>query len=194
MNPQTRAILQSLIPDTEVHSAVLGKDIMETVWNDMKKTQLPSWITPAPHDWGTPKRGKLSADNWRVVCTIHLPITLIWLWKNEAGRKGQLLENFMDLVTAVRLANMRVSSPGQVEAYDKHIFRYVQGIQTLFPQHPLRPIHHGALHIGDILLRFGPVHSYRASHYERHIGFLHRVNLNNKVGMYVVHHSHSLAY
>jgi hypothetical protein len=124
---------------------------MEAIWRDMKKTQLPSWITPASSNWGTAKRGKLSADNWRVVCTIHLPITLIWIWKNEARRKHQLLENFMDLMTAVHLANMHVSFPGQVEGYDKHIFRYVQGIQTLFPHHSLRPIHHGALHIGDVL-------------------------------------------
>jgi hypothetical protein len=155
---------------------------MELVWSDMKKTQLPSWISPAPHNWGTPARGKLSADNWRVVCTIHLPITLIWLWRDEDGRKRELLGNFMDLVTAVRLANMRVSSPGQVDAYEKSIFRYARGIQTLFPQHPLRPIHHGALHIGDVLRRFGPVHSHGAAHYERHIGFLRQININNKVG------------
>jgi hypothetical protein len=148
----------------------------------MKKTQLPSWISPAPHDWGTPSRGKLSADNWRVICTIHLPITLIWLWRDVDGRKRQLLENFMDLVTAVRLANMRITSPGQADAYDETIFRYVQGIQTLFPQYPIRPIHHGALHIGDVLRRFGPVHSHGASHYERHIGFLRRINTNHKVG------------
>jgi hypothetical protein len=57
-----------------------------------------------------------------VICTIHLPITLIWLWKEETGRKKDLLENFMDLVSAVRIANMRVSSLEQVSAYNHHIF------------------------------------------------------------------------
>jgi hypothetical protein len=108
-NPHMVVFLRSLIPakeNDETHSAVLGKDVLEVVWSDMKKAQLPSWISPAPHNWGTPTRGKLSADNWRVVCTIHLPITLIWLWRDETGRKRQLLENFMDLVTAVRLASI----------------------------------------------------------------------------------------
>jgi hypothetical protein len=75
---------------------------------------------------------KTTAVKWRVVCTIHLPITLIWLWRDEDGRKRQLLEIFMDLVPAVRLANMRVvSSPGQADEYDEKIFHYIQGIQTL---------------------------------------------------------------
>jgi hypothetical protein len=177
----------SAIPEeikNRLHSSVLGKDVMEAVWKDMKKTLLPSWISPVPHDWGTTKRGKLSADNWRVVCTIHLPVTLIWLWKDETGRKRELLENFMDLVTAVRLANMRLSSSDQADAYDKHILRYVQALPSLFPHKSLRPNHHAALHIGDGLRWFGPVHAHSASHYERHISFLHRININNKVGEY----------
>ena len=178
----------SFIPDKikgRIHSAVLGKDVMEAVWNNMKTALLPSWISPAPHNWGTTKRGKLSADNWRVVCTIHLVVTLIWLWRDETGRKRQLLENFMDLVTAVRLANMWLSSPDQPDAYDEHIFRYVQALPSLFPHRSLRPVHHAALHIGDGLQRFGPVHSHTASHYERHIAFLHRITINNKVGEYM---------
>ena len=76
---------------------VLGATIMEAVWSDMRSTQLPTWITAAPYDWGTPERGKLSADQWRVICTIHLVITLIRLWGNETGHKQDLLQNFMDL-------------------------------------------------------------------------------------------------
>lgn len=182
-----REKLCSFVPvdKNEVQPAVLGRDIMETVWNDMKKSLLPSWISPAPHNWGTKTRGKLSADNWRVVCTIHLPITLIWLWRGETERKKQLLENFMELVTAVRIANMRVSSPSQADAYDRHIFLYVRALPSLFPHHPLRPIHHAALHVGDGIRRFGPIHAHNASHYERHISFLHQININNQVGEYL---------
>jgi hypothetical protein len=66
-------------------SAILGKDVMTAVWEDMARTQLPSWVTDVPHNWGTATRGKLSANNWRVICTMHLPITLIRLWgSNDA--------------------------------------------------------------------------------------------------------------
>lgn len=155
---------------------------MEAIWADMASTQLPSWIGSPPRDWGTASRGKLSADQWRVICTIHLPITLIRLWENETGRKKDLLRNFMDLVTAVRIANMRVSSSDQIKAYNEAIVRYVMGLQALYPHIKLRPSHHGALHIGDILDLFGPVHSHSAPFFERYINFLHRVNTNKKLG------------
>jgi len=95
---------------------------MAHVWRDMSQCRLPSWLSPAPPNWGTTTRGKLSADNWKMVGTIHLPVTLIWIWRNKQGRKRELLDNFMDLVTAVRLSNMRVASAEQIDAYDHHIF------------------------------------------------------------------------
>ncbi|KAF9455301.1 hypothetical protein BDZ94DRAFT_1327649 [Collybia nuda] len=162
--------------------AVLGIDIMEAVWADMKNTQLPSWIGTVPHNWGTAARGKLSADNWRVICTIHLPITLIRLWAQETGRRRDILENFMDLVAAVRIANMRVSSQNQIIAYNQAMERYVAGLQRLYPNFKLKPTHHVSLHIGDILKLFGPVHSHSAPFFERYINFLHRINTNQKLG------------
>jgi hypothetical protein len=148
----------------------------------MAHTRLPSWISPVPRDWGTATRGKPSAEQWRVIFTIHLTITLIRLWCNDTDRKQDLLSNFMDLVSAVSLANMLFSSKDQIQAYRNHIFRYISGLKNLFPHQHLKPIHHAALHIGDILQLFGPVHSHSAPFYERHIKFLHSININLKPG------------
>ncbi|RXW15897.1 hypothetical protein EST38_g9952 [Candolleomyces aberdarensis] len=145
--------------------AFLGKDVMTAIWEDMDRTRLPNWITPVPRDWGTIRRGKLSADNWRIICCIHLPITLIRLFGSAEGRRRALLDNFMRLVSAARIATMRRSSQAQVDAYNSHILA-----------------HHAALHIGDILARFGPKHSHDSPHYERYIRFFHRMNTNNKIG------------
>lgn len=176
--------LTSYLPAEISNRAVLGRDVMEAVWKDMESAQLPSWIGSAPARWGTTERGKLSADQWRTICTIHLPITLICLWGQENGRKQELLHNFMELVSAVRIANMRVSSKNQIDAYNAHIFRYAAGLKALFPDEKLRPSHHAALHIGDMLDLFGPVHSHSAPFFERYINFLHHVNTNQKLGMY----------
>ncbi|KAF8867454.1 hypothetical protein BD779DRAFT_1685813 [Infundibulicybe gibba] len=146
--------------------AVLGKDIMEAIWADMANTQLPTWVGSAPRNWGTTQRGKLSANQWRTICTIHLPITLIRLWKNETGRKKELLANFMDLVSAVRIANMRVSTRDQIRNYEMYIFRYISNIKALYPDEELKPTHHAALHIGSMLDLFGPVHSHSAPFFE----------------------------
>lgn len=184
LQPEERlgVLTQYLFPPSPSDGAVLGADIMREIWADMENTQLPSWIGNAPRNWGTTERGKLSADNYRTIGTIHLPITLIRLWEDESGRKKDLLENFMHLVNAVTIANMRVSSRNQIEAYNDYIFRYAEGLKALFPSHALRPVLHASLHLGDIMELFGPVHARSAPFYERFINFLHRVNTNGKMG------------
>ena len=162
---------------------VLGRIVMKSVWSDMKATELPSWVTRVPHNWGTRTRGKLSADQWRTVCTIHLPVTLIRLWHREGGRKHELLGNFMDLVNAVRIANMRSSSNEQIEAYRRYIQRYAQCVPLLFPDVTIKPTLHAALHIGDMLELYGPLHAISAPFYERYINFLHQIKINNKIGV-----------
>lgn len=118
------------------HHVVLGKDVLTAVGADMAHTQLPSWISPMPHNWGTAARGKLSADQWRIVGTIHLPIMLIWLWVNETAQKQDLLNSFMNLVSTVCIVNMCISSPNQSQAYKDHVFCYVGGLKTLYLPRP----------------------------------------------------------
>ncbi|RXW16634.1 hypothetical protein EST38_g9220 [Candolleomyces aberdarensis] len=163
-------------------NAFLGSDVMAAVYDDMARTRLPSWITPAPRDWGTIRRGKLSADNWRIVCCIHLPITLIRLFGASDGHPRALLDNFMDLITAVRIATMRSSSAPHVETYNKYILKYTKSALELFPDYNILPSHHAALHIGAMLARFGPKHAHDSPHYERYINFFHHMNTNNHIG------------
>ena len=183
----TRKLLLPFVTNAGISAkqgyAVLGKDVMDYVWRDMSRCQTPSWITPAPRNWGTAQHGKLSANNWRIICTVHLPVTLIWLWKDEPGRKKELVKNFMHLVTSARLANMRTCTATQIQEYDLNMIKYLEGLRVLFPHISLRPNHHAALHIGDMMDRFGPAHSHSAPFFERNIGFFHRIHTNNIIGM-----------
>ena len=101
-------------------SAVLGKGVMEAVWADMALTELPSWVTEVPSNWGTAARGKLSTNNWRVICTVHLPITLIRLWGDDDTPEywKDILENFIDLVRAVQIANLCSISEKEIKLYE----------------------------------------------------------------------------
>ena len=47
--------------------------------------ELPSWLNAAPAAFGTTQHGKLSADQWRTVGTLNLPITLIRTWGAEVS-------------------------------------------------------------------------------------------------------------
>ena len=168
--------------------AVLGKDVMTVIWEDMARTQLPSWVTDVPRNWGTAARGKLSANNWRVICTVHLPITLIRLWGSVDAPEDrkQKLENFMDLVRAVQIANLRSISKEDIKLYEHYIHQYLTGFKSLYKRAKVKPIHHAALHYGDILRGFGPAHTHGAAFYERYIHHMQGKNHNMKLGLWLI--------
>ncbi|OSD02717.1 hypothetical protein PYCCODRAFT_1444830 [Trametes coccinea BRFM310] len=84
---------------------VLTADVLSQLRHDIEHTFLPSWLERPPKNFGSPAHGKLKADHWRTVCTIHMVITLVRLWGREAApeRKRLLLENFCHLVIAHEL-------------------------------------------------------------------------------------------
>ena len=163
----------------------LGKDIMEAVWSDMAVTELPSWVTDVPHNWGTTTREKLSANNWRIICTVHLPITLIRLWGGEDAPKDRKLklQNFMDLSCAVQIANLRSVSKQDIKLYEHYIQRYLVRLKSLYKLAKVKPIHHAALHYGNTLRSFGLAHTHGAASYERYIHFMQTQNHNMKLGL-----------
>lgn len=155
---------------------------MKEVWKDMKLTELPSWMSPAPSNWGTTSRGKLTADQWMVVCTVHLPVTLIRLWGNLTDRRFELLCNFMDLTTAIQLATQRSVTTQMINDHELLITRYLTNMKRLFKGNKIQPIHHVALHTADFLRLFGPTHAVQAFGGERLLEVLGLQNVNNKSG------------
>ncbi|KAI1782933.1 hypothetical protein LXA43DRAFT_899010, partial [Ganoderma leucocontextum] len=159
---------------------ILDKHVLEEVRADMAVSVLPSSVGRAPVNVGSAGAGTLSADQWRTLCTIHLVITLGRLWGNlpTPDNRQVLLENYLDLVTAVRYGTVRRSSLNRVGAYNFHMLRYIKGLRILFPDQDLVPNQHLALHLGEVLERFGPTHCYWAFPFERYIRLLRQANIN----------------
>ena len=155
---------------------------MSAIQEDMKSIDIPSWVNPAPVNWGTTSRGKLSADQWKTICTINLPITLIRLWGREVSRKHDMLSNFIDLVTTIQLLNMCFTSEDLISHYEDCILRYLRELKSLYKHAKIKPIHHTALHIPDFMRFFGPVHSYHSQAFERYNNLLQKQNTNQKFG------------
>ena len=171
--------------EVEASTPVLGKDILAVIRADMQKTVLPSWIEPAPRNWGTTEHGKLSADQWRILCTVHLPISLISEWSGSSPRYTGMLANFMDLVTAVRIASMRVTNDEYIALYDHHISSYISGVIELYKDADIKPNHHLSLHLGHFLRTFGPVHAYRTFAFERVNYMMQKMKTNARHGIFV---------
>ncbi|GBE86757.1 hypothetical protein SCP_0906380 [Sparassis crispa] len=161
---------------------VLGRRMLSIIWKDMDAVVLPSTLTPPPRRPGT-SSGKLEADELRTFCTINLTISLIWAWgsKPSDSREYRMLQNFMDLITAVKLASLRTMTSERITRYRRHMHRYLRTLLELFPGTTISPNQHNSLHLPEHLERFGPTHSIRAFSFERNNGDLQTILTNNKM-------------
>lgn len=146
--------------------------------------ELPTWVTPAPANVGAAKAGKLSADQWRATCTIHLVVTLTRLWgvKDKNSRHYKMLSNFLDLVSAVKIANRRSLTPNMRSDYTFYMRRYLENLLILYPSVPLSPNQHISLHYEENMERFGPSYASRCFGIERQNFVLQRIPKNMKHG------------
>jgi hypothetical protein len=161
---------------------------MKEVWSDIEAMLTPSWITSVPKNLGSPSHGKVKADQWRVLGTMYLPVSLVRLWgkardgDERSERCRKILNSTISLLSAVIVASSRVTSASRADLYLQHMQAYLSGIQSLFPEYKLHPNHHMALHLHEYLMLFGPVHAWWTFPFERIIGMLQRIPTNSKIG------------
>ncbi|KAA1466540.1 hypothetical protein DENSPDRAFT_768593, partial [Dentipellis sp. KUC8613] len=151
---------------------VLGRTRLNEIWSDMERTTIPSWLSAVPARIGEAKSGTVTADQWRTFCTIHLVVTMVRLWgiateHSVSERERSMLDNFMHLIAATKLASMRTMTQARVQDFKDHMLRYLQGLLDLFPGIPLTPNLHNTMHLVDIFPRFGPSHGWRCWAFER---------------------------
>lgn len=159
---------------------------------DIANMRKPSWLASVPADFGSARHGKLKADQWRVLGMAYLPVSLVRLWHNpdigdpEARlMQRKLLDATMSLISAVRIATSATTSRSRAALYREHLLFYLTTLKEIIPTYKLHPNHHMALHLGDYLCRFGPVHAWWTFPFERVIGMLQRIPTNFKPGEFL---------
>lgn len=81
-----------------------------------------------------------------------------------------MLNNYIDLVTAVELATRRRLTEHDIDDYEYYMRRYVEGFLRLYSSADgamLLPYHHISLHLSQFLRGFGPTHGWHCFAYER---------------------------
>jgi len=104
----------------------------------------------------------------------------------------KLVHLTFDLVMAIAWGLSRKTSAHHAERYAFYMRRYVGGVRELFPDYQLKPNHHYALHIPELLRLFGPLHGTWAFTLERLIGRLQKMNTNFKIGKYYLNSIQSM--
>lgn len=178
----------SSAPERLEDPPVLCKDTLTQVWSDMKRTVLPSTISPVPREVGSPRAGKLTADQWRTFCTIHLVVTLTRLWGSAPpeSRQTRMLDNFLHLIAFTNLLHMRTLNSSRLALIERENLAYLTGLLELYPCFSLVPKHHMSLHLPAMLKDFGPVHSWRTFAFERLNQIYQNIATNNLSGAEVL--------
>ncbi|KAH9913879.1 uncharacterized protein BXZ73DRAFT_55268 [Epithele typhae] len=162
-------------------SALFSNDVLQAVRRGIDTISLPSWVEKPPSNLGDPAAGKLKADHWRTISTIHMTIVLPALWGTSSATSSEreALKNFSHLVAAVDLASRRVMTKARAEKSHEYTVLYLSGLRSLY-RADLVPNHHLCLHLKDFLCRFGPPRAWWAFVFERQIGNLEGINTNGK--------------
>ncbi|EIW74263.1 hypothetical protein CONPUDRAFT_18057, partial [Coniophora puteana RWD-64-598 SS2] len=127
----------------------------------------PPWRRGPPKNLGCRGHGKLKADQWRSCLEFELPVALMWTWAHGAP----------DASTDKKQLLLHATN------YTDHMQAYLRFVAQALPHYSFRPNHHASLHIGEFLLRYGPMHGWWMFPFERLIGILQQVNTNHKIGM-----------
>ena len=167
-------------PENQFGRVFTGR-VLEEIRKDISTVHIPSWLERPPANVGSAATGKLKADHWRTLCTVHMVITLGRLWGRASSSVNEkaALENFMHLVAAVDLATRRTMFRERAMAFDEHIEAYLLGIRSLYDAQ-LVPNHHLSLHLKKCLFLFGPTHGWWAYPFERYNGMLQRLKTNRR--------------
>ena len=170
---------------------VITKNTVRSIREHIKVTIRPEWQAHLPENFGAAEHGKLKADQWRTALEFDLPVSLVQILSDgklhgsvENDRLRRIVEITLDLAMALAWGLSRRTSTSHAENYLFYMVRYLKGVLELFPDYDLKPIHHYALHIPDILSGFGPLHGTWAFTLERLIGRMQKMNTNHKNGAY----------
>lgn len=161
---------------------------MKTIWSVIREMTNPSWIASVPSNLGAAAHGKLKADQWRTLGTVHLPAALIKLWgiTNDSEPRSEqcrgILNVTMSLISAVIIASSHSTSVTQADTYLDYMTAYLTGLKRLFPEYKFVANQHMAMHLHEYLRLFGPVHAWWTFPFERLIGILQRIPTSGKVG------------
>ncbi|KJA24979.1 hypothetical protein HYPSUDRAFT_135621, partial [Hypholoma sublateritium FD-334 SS-4] len=169
---------------------ILTAEEVATIRLDIANMATPSWLASVPYDLGEARHGKIKADQWRILATTYLPVSLQKMWDTNSPRstplRKKMLDATMSLISAVSIATSHKTSKKTAELYLQHMQSYLQLMQELLPRYNLRPNHHMALHLAEYLHFFGPVHAWWTFPFERLIGMLERTPTNFHMGKLLV--------
>lgn len=165
--------------------ALLGREVVEEIKQDMESTTLPSFVKTPPVNFATVDHGKIGAEEYKSLALISLPITLIKLWGGIGGSQflRERLDHFLHLSLAVRILAYQSLTLHNILLFEFHYTEYLRGLKNLYPFSSIIPVQHLGLHIPFFLRALGPSIHYSENTSEMYIGILQDIGTNFRFGV-----------
>lgn len=152
----------------------------------MNATSLSETFSKPLSDIGSGKHGRISGSQWHTFFTVYLVMALIPLWSRASPRKRAMLENFMHLVKAIKLATSSSVSLSELQEFSDNYNKFLVGMMELYPWAPYLPNHRISKHFPLFMKRWGPVFAYSSRIVERTNHLFQRVKTNLKRGTQII--------
>ncbi|KAI5827401.1 hypothetical protein K523DRAFT_391421 [Schizophyllum commune Tattone D] len=153
---------------------------LQFIRTSIRNILRPSSMERPPTNLGEASHGKLKAQVYLTLFTLDFPLILplLW-WRSPDPIHGHLLGNLHNLVSALNIVSAFETSNEEADKYTAHYTQYPISKRSLFPNHPSRPNHHYAMHIGELLKYWGPLPALSEFPGERMNGMLQKIKTNH---------------
>jgi hypothetical protein len=163
-------------------------DDVEKFRAGMKHVVLPPGVPHLPLNLGETTHGKLSASQWHALYVFIIPLVICEIYIADVGaidvrsNRYKFLANTAQLVQCTNVVFARKFKQGDLTRFEMHYKKYSDSVGQLFEGIKVQPNHHFALHIPQQMSGWGPLAGVAEFPGERLIGFLQKINTNNKIG------------
>ena len=168
---------------------------LECIQKVISETDIPSWLTRIPTNFGFRSSSSLKAAQWHFLSTVYYPLALIPLWtfgwrkddvKHVIGdnytQQEILLKALVSLLTFTNLLCQHQIHEENLKEIEISLKSYRSTVQLGWPQHVSKPNLHISQHYPEFIQKFAPPRSHAAWAHERLNGILGKIPKNNHMG------------
>ncbi|KNZ61771.1 hypothetical protein VP01_135g7 [Puccinia sorghi] len=154
---------------TQPHGGFFSQMDIEAFRRGLQQVVLREGLAKLPSNLGEEQHGRLTASQWYTLFAYVVPLVIFDMFIENVGR--------------IELESNRAKflSSNKSLRFETNYAKYSLGAKELFPKSKIQPNHHFALQVPDQIRTWGPIISLAKFSGERLIGFLQKINTNNKI-------------
>ncbi|MBW0516432.1 hypothetical protein O181_056147 [Austropuccinia psidii MF-1] len=174
--------LQSENEDSFDIRCYLPQEVINRLKKRLNEVVVPEGICCIPVGIGTASNGKLKENEWLVLFSIYLPLTILDIFWDSGPKTHLLLIKISALIQYTQIVEGQsvTQEDGQLVSQDYNTYQTTSNV--LFPNVRTTPNHHYAMHMPKQLSRWGPLNGISEYDGERLVGILQKLKSNSLNG------------